>query len=76
MFKVGDTVIHNAITGSKLIRHCQGTVILEDEASETCLIAFDVDVGGHNGEGHGRDGHCWWCLTSYLELAVITLENE
>lgn len=41
------------------------------------LVEFDDPIpNGHNGNGaatdHGRDGHCWYCLSSELKV----LDNE
>lgn len=34
------------------------------------MVEFDNNIGGHSGNGKGKDNHCWWFMNSseYLEL--------
>lgn len=38
--------------------------------ASSVLVEFDNNIGGHDGGGKGKDGHCWWVMNSseYLEL--------
>lgn len=35
---------------------------------DMALIEFDNDIGGHDGGGGGKYGHCWYCYSEYVQL--------
>lgn len=55
-YKIGDRIIHNSFG--------TGTVI--DIFSVDLLIEFDYPMGGHDGGGRGKSGHCWFCVLEEL----------
>ena len=32
------------------------------------LVEFDKNIGGHDGNGIGQDGHYWWCRKNQIKL--------
>ena len=30
------------------------------------LVEFDKWMGGHSGDGRGKNGHCWWAIGENL----------
>lgn len=44
-----------------------GTVIEVGE-DDTCAIEFDEHINGHDRNGKGKMGHCWWIAHEKLEL--------
>lgn len=45
--------------GNEYVVGKEGVVIFND--GEDCAVEFDGPFAcGHNGDGRGRDGHCWY----------------
>ena len=44
--------------------------VIRETGDSNVLVEFDNNIGGHSGNGKGKDNHCWWIMNSseYLEL--------
>lgn len=44
--------------------------VIRETGDSNVLVEFDNNIGGHSGNGKGKDNHCWWFMNSseYLEL--------
>lgn len=44
--------------------------VIREAGDSSVLVEFDNNIGGHSGNGKGKDNHCWWITNSseYLEL--------
>ena len=63
-FKIGDRVEHEYFG--------KGTVIQED-SKDIFLVEFDRENSClHNGNGKGKDYHCWSCKNDELKLVKFT----
>ena len=72
-YKVGDRVIGIAETCyGRDIRGLKGTVIIANSDDDIC-VEFDKNICGHDGDGKGKAGHCWWIngLTHAEKRSVI-----
>lgn len=69
-FKVGDRVKYKY--RYRKFSNKIGTIIyITDNSHEyqpSALVEFDNHIGGHDGGGAGKDGHCWWFYSNSLEL--------
>lgn len=69
-FKVGDRVKFKYYF--QMLFDKQGTIIrIKDDNHKfwpKALVEFDEYIGGHDGGGMGKDGHCWWSHFNLLEL--------
>lgn len=67
-FKVGDRVENtNDRFGIKIGN--KGSVIKLDEGSSfSVAVKFDNNISGHNCEGSGKHGHCYWLKDTDLKL--------
>lgn len=47
-----------------------GVIREAETGASSVLVEFDNNIGGHSGNGKGKDNHCWWIMNSseYLEL--------
>ena len=45
-----------------------GTIVYIDNDDEPYLVEFNKDFYGHNGDGHGKSDHCWWCKKNDIKL--------
>lgn len=47
-----------------------GVIREAETGASSVLVEFDNNIGGHSGNGKGKDNHCWWVMNSseYLEL--------
>lgn len=51
------------------LREENGTIIsIADGKYHLVCVEWDNDIGGHDEDGAGEAGHCWWCSTEILEL--------
>ena len=74
--KVGDRVESKTVVGNKHIKRAIGTIINITTVAYVC-VEFDVNIGGHDGNGIGRDRHCWNVNISELVLlGPISTEPE
>jgi len=44
--------------------------VIRETGGSSVLVEFDNNIGGHSGNGKGKDNHFWWVMNSseYLEL--------
>lgn len=55
----------------------KGTVLLYSEPGEDYLVEFDQSFpGGHDGDGDGRDGHCWYVDPENLQIISSPSQGE
>ena len=55
-YKIGDRIIHNSFGTGTVINIFSGDLLIE----------FDFPMGGHDGLGTGKSGHCWFCVPKEL----------
>ena len=72
-FKVGDKVectVTRRTTGNHKLLGEKGTIIKIRNLGDYYIFAveFDNNVSGHNCEGLGKHGHCYWLREEYLKL--------
>lgn len=70
-FEIGDRVIAIGRVDGKDLTGKIGTVIYTNSESsmhELCVEFDDSFLGGHNGNGDGKDGHCRFGLFEEFEL--------
>lgn len=69
-FKVGDRVVCIESECSKEVivgKHGRVIFIDDDDSSIlNTLVEFDKNIDGHNGDGRGKDFHCYWLPTKKL----------
>lgn len=56
--------------GNRKIVGKTGTVLYIDNF-HTCTVEFDVDIGGHDGDGKGKYYHCWMITPGKLSLVSV-----
>lgn len=72
-FQVGDRVRcikkDYEIGGINIVNEL-GVIREAETGDSSVLVEFDNNIGGHSGNGKGKDNHCWWIMNSseYLEL--------
>lgn len=72
-FQVGDRVRcikkDYEIGGINIVNEL-GVIREAETGASSVLVEFDNNIGGHSGNGKGKDNHCWWIMNSseYLEL--------
>lgn len=72
-FQVGDRVRFikrdYEIGGINIVNEL-GVIREVETGASSVLVEFDNNIGGHSGNGKGKDNHCWWIMNSseYLEL--------
>ncbi len=72
-FQVGDRVRcikkDYKIGGINIVNEL-GVIREAETGASSVLVEFDNNIGGHSGNGKGKDNHCWWIMNSseYLEL--------
>ena len=66
-FKVGDRVRCIKANWGRLKVGDLGTIVVRQNPDSNC-VEFDRDVGGHDGDGAGKFGHCWWLTENEFEL--------
>ena len=72
-FQVGDRVRcikkDYEISGINIVNEL-GVIREAETGASSVLVEFDNNIGGHSGNGKGKDNHCWWVMNSseYLEL--------
>lgn len=72
-FQVGDRVRcikkDYEIGGINIVNEL-GVIREAETGASSVLVEFDNNIGGHSGNGKGKDNHCWWVMNSseYLEL--------
>lgn len=72
-FQVGDRVRcikkDYEIGGINIVNEL-GVIREAETGASSVLVEFDNNIGGHSGNGKGKDNHCWWFVNSseYLEL--------
>lgn len=72
-FQVGDRVRcvkrDYEIGGINIVNEL-GVIREAETGASSVLVEFDNNIGGHSGNGKGKDDHCWWVMNSseYLEL--------
>ena len=72
-FQVGDRVRcikrDYKIGGINIVNEL-GVIRKAETGASSVLVEFDNNIGGHSGNGKGKDNHCWWVMNSseYLEL--------
>lgn len=72
-FQVGDRVRFikkdYKIGGINIVNEL-GVIREAETGASSVLVEFDNNIGGHSGNGKGKDNHCWWVMNSseYLEL--------
>lgn len=72
-FQVGDRVRcikkDYEIGGINIVNEL-GVIREAETGASSVLVEFDNNIGGHSGDGKGKDNHCWWVMNSseYLEL--------
>lgn len=72
-FQVGDRVRFikrdYEIGGINIVNEL-GVIREAETGASSVLVEFDNNIGGHSGNGKGKDNHCWWIMNSseYLEL--------
>lgn len=71
-FQVGDRVrcIKKDYESGINIVNELGVIREAETGASSVLVEFDNNIGGHSGNGKGKDNHCWWVMNSseYLEL--------
>lgn len=84
-FLAGDRVIARGLVGNSIIANATGTVLsiiydtpTQDDDFEYCelLIEFDVNIDGHNGEGLGRNGHCWYVIADNVRKLDSEIDSH
>ena len=73
-FKKGTKVYVTAVIGrSKLkVKNAVGKSLTgwyEDDIGSV-LIQFEQHMNGHNGDGEGKMGYCWWCRTDTIKVGI------
>lgn len=59
MITVEDRVkVLQEIDGKASVQYEKGTVLY---IGRRALVQFDINICGHNGNGLGKDRHCWMC---------------
>lgn len=72
-FQVGDRVRFikrdYEIGGINIVNEL-GVIREAETGASSVLVEFDNNIGGHSGNGKGKDNHCWLIMNSseYLEL--------
>lgn len=75
-FAIGDRVSYYV----RVVKSDKGRAMLGkhgnviDFNGKKYLVEFDSDVGGHDGDGMGQDGHCFWIREEFL--APVGVEQE
>jgi hypothetical protein len=75
-FKVNDFV--KSINNENSNKNCymkQGKIIAVENKS-VCVEFFEKITYGHNGEGKGKQGHCWWLCKNDIVKVVIVEKAE
>lgn len=69
-FKVGDIVIATCdfYNGCDITFNGQIGKIIEISGLKTACVQFNNNIDGHNGDGLGKQGHCWWGSIQGLKL--------
>lgn len=73
VFKIGDKVIAIDIISHNDLRDCRGTVVglLNDSECSYVAVEFDDKIeAGHDCNGQGQKGHCWYCQEETLQLCT------
>ena len=67
-FKVGDRVEYiNNYCRIKIGQ--KGTILgLDKDSKHLIAVEFDNNISGHNCDGLGKQGHCYWLKEEYLKL--------
>ena len=76
--KVGDRVRAEQSLEEN-VRGKYGTIVRIEKRSgrADCVVEFDEAItDGHNGDGSGKSGHCWWIWEDRLELVVSSAEEQ
>lgn len=82
-FKVGDRVrVINyrepAVWG--VYDNLEATIIYIGNASgfdeQSILVEFYKDVDGHDGNGRGKDGYCWWLSSKLIEHVTVKIDEQ
>ena len=71
--RVGDRVVRKADEDEKLETVGKHGKIIA--LSGLALVEFDRDIGGHSGNGRGKEGHCWWCEIKTLAREKVGEEK-
>lgn len=66
IFSVGDVVKANCTVGNKRIKNAIGVIL--SISYDMFLIEFNENIDGHDGDGLGKGGYCWWLYDYELEL--------
>lgn len=72
-FKVGDEVVISTqyptmSSGSKNFDNVKAKLVVVTD--DTIGVEFNKDIGGHDCDGKGKSGHCWY----YTSIHVISIE--
>ena len=66
--KKGDRIICSEKIGHDSESGLHGRVVETARLSDTVGVEFDKNIGGHNSDGLGKQGHCWYMHISGLRL--------
>lgn len=67
-FNIGDRVIATRRIDGNELTGKYGIVV---HAGDHVGVQFDERInGGHNCHGRGKDGYCWFCYPSCLQIVV------
>lgn len=76
-FTIGEYVVGLDSYEGNDIRGLKGKIICirEDSPDVYCVEFEDKPPYGHNGDGHGKDGYCWWVTAGYIRRAIASNEE-
>lgn len=42
--------------------------VIRETGDSNVLVEFDNNIGGHSGNGKGKDNHCWWFILNEMVI--------
>lgn len=82
-FKVGDrirVVNYREPADWGVCDNLEATIIYTENNpgfdEQSILVEFYKDVSGHDGEGRGKDYHCWWLSSKQIEHVTVKIDEQ
>ena len=73
--KVGDRIVVIK-EGDNTLKVGMKGVVMGFDRNDVPWVEFDENFGGHNGNGKGIDGHCWFVYDDSCEYKIINVPNN
>lgn len=78
MMYIGDRVMATCTIDGNQLEGQYGTIVAVHPSALNCGVQFDNEIlGGHDCDGNGEYGYCWYCdEASLMVIETDTVEYE